>query len=107
MNFLFTRYPLENILIVSVIIFCAGFYTIITRKNAISILMGIELVLNATNINFIAFSRYAVDGIGGTMFVLFVILLAASEAAVALAIIIGIYRNFGSIDVDEVETLKG
>lgn len=102
----FTQYPLENLLVLSAVIFCCGVYTIITRKNAVSILMGVELVLNAANINFIAFARFTKGGIHGQVFVLFVILLAAAEAAVALAIIIGIYQNFGKADVDKATIMK-
>jgi len=106
MNFLFTQHPLENFLMVGAVIFCCGLYTIITRKNAVSIFMGVELVLNAANINFIAFYKYTNVGFEGPMFVIFVILLAAAEAAVALAIIIGIYHNFGEVDVDKADIMK-
>ena len=103
----FTDHPLEHMLILSSIIFCAGVYTILTRKNAVSILMGVELVLNAANINFVAFSQYTrIGGIHGNIFVIFVLLLAAAEAAVALAIIIGIYQNFGRVDVDQADQMK-
>ncbi|OHB76105.1 MAG: NADH-quinone oxidoreductase subunit K [Planctomycetes bacterium RBG_16_59_8] len=103
----FTEYPLEHFLFLGAILFCAGIYTILTRKNAVSILMGVELVLNAGCLNFIAFSAFGKGSIDGNVFALFVIVLAAAEAAVALAIIIGIYKNFGKIDVDEVDTMKG
>ena len=103
----FTRQPLEHMLLLSAIIFCAGVYTILTRKNAVSILMGVELVLNAANINFVAFSQYTrIGGVHGNVFTIFVILLAAAEAAVALAIIIGIYQNFGKVDVDQADQMK-
>jgi len=105
-DFLFTKYPLEHFLIMSTFVFCCGIYTVITHKNAISILMGVELILNAANINFIAFYRFTGANFSGIIFVLFVIALAAVEASVALAIIIGIYRNFGDIDVDEVNEMK-
>ena len=107
-DFLFTRRPLETFLVLSAIIFVCGLYTIMTRKNAVSILMGVELVLNAANINFVAFSQYVPRaGIHGNVFTIFVILLAAAEAAVALAIIIGIYQNFGRVDVDQADVMKG
>ena len=103
----FTDHPLEHMLVLSAIIFCAGVYTILTRKNAVSILMGVELVLNAANINFVAFSQYTrIGGVHGNVFVIFVLLLAAAEAAVALAIIIGIYQNFGRVDVDQADQMK-
>lgn len=107
-QFMFTRRPLETLLVVSAIIFVAGLYTIMTRKNAVSILMGVELVLNAANINFVAFATFVPRaGLHGSVFVLFVIVLAAAEAAVALAIIIGIYQNFGRVDVDQADVMKG
>ncbi len=104
---IFTRAPLENMLLLSAFIFCCGVYTVLTRKNAVSILMGVELVLNAANINFVAFSQYTpTGGVHGNVFVVFVVLLAAAEAAVALAIIIGIYQNFGRVDVDQADQMK-
>ena len=107
MNLAFSQHPLEHMLLLSAIIFCAGVYTILTRKNAVSILMGVELVLNAANLNFVAFSQYTrIGGVHGNVFTIFVILLAAAEAAVALAIIIGIYQNFGRVDVDEADMMK-
>ena len=107
MNHVFTHRPLESMLLLSALIFCAGVYTILTRKNAVSILMGVELVLNAANLNFVAFSQYTrIGGMHGNVFAIFVILLAAAEAAVALAIIIGIYQNFGRVDVDQADNLK-
>jgi len=107
-NHIFTRHPLEHMLLLSAVIFCAGVYTILTRKNAVSILMGVELVLNAANLNFVAFSQYTrVGGVHGNIFTLFVILLAAAEAAVALAIVLNFYNNHASVDVDTAEELKG
>jgi NADH-quinone oxidoreductase subunit K len=107
MNLIFSRHPLEHMLLLSSVVFCAGVYTILTRKNAVSILMGVELVLNAANLNFVAFSQYTrIGGIQGDVFAIFVILLAAAEAAVALAIIIGIYQNFGRVDVDQADNMK-
>ena len=104
---LFTAHPLEHMLVLSAIIFCAGVYTILTRKNAVSILMGVELVLNAANINFVAFSQYTrIGGVHGNVFVIFVLLLAAAEAAVALALAVSVYRLRQSIDVDRLNTLK-
>jgi len=105
-KFLFTERPLEHMLVVSSILFCCGLLTIITRRNAVSILMGVELVLNAANLNFVAFSQFGGRGPDGPTVVLFVIILAAAEAAVALAIIIGIYQNFGRVDVDAATLMK-
>ncbi len=107
MRFLFSEHPLEHMLLLSAVIFCAGVYTILTRKNAVSILMGVELVLNAANLNFVAFAQYTPEGgAAGNVFAVFVILLAAAEAAVALAIIIGIYQNFGRVDVDQADQMR-
>jgi NADH-quinone oxidoreductase subunit K len=103
---LFSRYPLENLLAVSAVIFCCGLYTVLTRKNAIAILMGIELLLNSANINLVAFARFGGAQIDGAVFVLFIILVAAAEAAVALAIVVGIYQNFGRIDAEDITEMK-
>ena len=104
---IFSRFPLEHMLLLAAFVFCCGVYTILTRKNAVAILMGVELVLNAANINFVAFAQYTPDGgVHGNVFMIFVVLLAAAEAAVALAIIIGIYQNFGRVDVDQADELK-
>ena len=85
----------------------------LTKRNAIGILIGVELVLNAAGVNFVAFNRYAwgTSGEGplidGQMFAIFVIVLAAAEAAVALAIFLNFYNNFSSIDVEKVDKLRG
>lgn len=103
----FTKYPLENLLVLSAAIFCFGLYTIVTRKNAVSILMGVELVLNSVSLNFIAFSQFSRNaGIAGDVVAVFVIVLAAAEASVALAIILGVYHNFGRVDVDRLTNLR-
>ncbi len=93
-------------LAVSTILFVLGIYALISRKNAILILMGIELILNACNINLIAFSKYGGLGIDGQVIAIFVIILAVAEAAIGLAIIINIYNNFSTVNVDEVNSLK-
>jgi len=97
---------LEHFLIVSLLVFALGLYTVLTRKNAIGILMGIELILNAANINYIAFARYGGASIDGQVFAIFVIMLAAAEAAIGLAIVLGIYQNFDSIDVEATDSLR-
>lgn len=97
---------LVHFLIISAILFSLGLYGIITRKNAIMVLMGIELILNAANINFIAFARYAGMQMDGQAIAVFVIVLAAAEAAIALAIVLNIYERFRTVNVDEVNTLK-
>ncbi len=97
---------LAHFLIVSAILFALGIYGIVTRKNAILVLMGVELVLNAANINLIAFSRYSALHLDGQVAAIFVIILAACEAAIALAIILNIYHRFHTVNVDEVSNLK-
>ena len=97
---------LTHYLIVSGILFSLGIFGILTRKNAILVLMGLELVLNSANINFIAFSKFGGLNIEGHLAVMFVIILAAAEVAVALAIVLNIYQNYGHIDVDDINELK-
>lgn len=97
---------LTHYLIISAILFSLGLYAVITRKNAILVLMGIELILNAANINFIAFSRYGGMNLDGQAIAVFVIILAAAEAAVALAIVLNIYKQFNTVNVDEINKLK-
>lgn len=97
---------LTEFLIVGGLLFCLGIFTILTRKNAIMVLMGLELILNSANINFIAFARYGAQNIDGQIAAIFVIILAAAEAAVALAIVLNIYQNFKHVNVDEVNKLK-
>lgn len=99
--------PLESFLVLSTLMFFTGIYGFLTRKNLITMLMSIELVLNAVNINFVAFNRYLYpDNLQGHFFTLIIIAVAAAEAAVAIAIIINIYRNFKSIEVDNVNQMK-
>ena len=99
---------LQSYLVIAAILFSLGIYGIITRKNAVAILMGIELILNSANINFIAFNRFSgMESLDGQVFSIFVIVLAAAEAAVALAIIINLFKNRGSVNVDEARELRG
>ncbi|MBU0529940.1 NADH-quinone oxidoreductase subunit NuoK [bacterium] len=97
---------LQVYLTLAAVLFSLGIFAVITRRNAIAVLMGIELILNAANLNFIAFARFGGMNFSGHIFALFVIVLAAAEAAVALAIIINLYQNFQSINVDEAQQLK-
>ncbi|MBS4035596.1 MAG: NADH-quinone oxidoreductase subunit NuoK [Ignavibacterium sp.] len=97
---------LNHFLFVSTILFSMGIYAIVTRKNAVLVLMGIELILNAANINFIAFSRFGNFGLDGQLIALFVIVLAAAEAAIALAIVLNIYKNLATVNIDEVDKLR-
>jgi NADH-quinone oxidoreductase subunit K len=97
---------LNHFLVISSILFSLGLFGIITRKNAVMVLMGIELILNAASINFVAFAKYGNYGLQGQLIALFVIILAAAEAAVALAIVLNIYKTFSTVNVDEIDTLK-
>lgn len=97
---------LEQFLVVSAILFSLGIYGVVTRKNAIMVLMGIELILNAANINFIAFTRYGMMDLSGQVVAVFVIILAAAEAAVLLAIVLNIFQQLNTVNVDEVDKLK-
>ena len=97
---------LNHFLIVSTFLFSMGIYGIVTRKNAIMVFMGVELVLNSANINFIAFTRYGNFGLEGHLIALFVIVLAAAEAAIALAIVLNIYKTLATVNIDEVDSLK-
>ena len=101
----FNTIGLDHYLVISAILFGFGLFAIVTRKNAIVVLMGVELILNAANINLLAFSKYN-GGMEGVMFSLFVIVLAAAEAAVALAIIINIYKTFNTVDVSSIDSMK-
>lgn len=97
---------LTHFLVISTLLFSMGLYAIITRKNVVMVLMGVELILNSANINFIAFSRFGNFGYNGQLIALFVIVLAAAEAAIALAIVLNIYKNLSTVNVDEVDNLK-
>ena len=88
------------------ILFALGLFTVLTRRNAIGILMGIELVLNSANVNYVAFARYGGSGYDGQVFAIFVIMLAAAEAAIGLAIVLGIYQSFETIDVEATDRLR-
>src|SRR5262245_4009679 len=98
---------LNHFLVVGLAVFLCGIFTVLTRRNAIGVLMGVELILNSANINYIAFSRFGSGGYEGQIFAIFVIMLAAAEAAIGLAIVLGIYRQFETIDVESVDTLRG
>jgi len=91
---------------IAAVLFSLGLFAVLTRRNAIAVLMGIELILNGANINFVAFSRFGGMNIDGHVFSLFIIVMAAAEAAVALAIIINLYNHIHSINVDDAHELK-
>jgi len=97
---------LETYLTIGAVLFALGLYTVLTRRNAISVLMGVELILNSANINYVAFSHYTSANVDGQIYAIFVIMLAAAEAAVGLAIVLAIFRIFHTIDVEAAETLK-
>jgi NADH:ubiquinone oxidoreductase subunit K len=97
----------SHFVVLSAVVFCLGLFCVLTRRNAIGILMGIELILNSANINYVAFGRYAGTAYDGQVFAIFVIMLAAAEAAVGLAIVLGIYQMFETIDVDATDRLRG
>ncbi len=98
--------PLTHYLLISAALFCIGLYGTITRRNAIQVLMGIELMINAAILNFVAFGRYDKAAGGGQLFALFAIVLAAAGVAVALAIILNVYRHYRSIDPRQINKLK-
>lgn len=98
---------LNHYLALSALLFCIGIFGVLTRRNAIGILMSIELLFNAVNINFVAFAKFVnPQAIVGQIFVIFVITIAAAEAAVGLAIIILIYRQHKGVEVDKVNIMK-
>jgi len=97
---------LQVYLFVAAALFSLGLYGVITRRNGVAVLMGIELILNSANINFLAFSRFGGLNLSGHIFAIFVIIMAAAEAAVALAIIINLYNNFRTINVDQAHELR-
>jgi len=91
---------------VSAALFALGIVCILVRRNVLYVLMGIEMILNAANINFVAFGRFGGDGLEGKMFAVFVIILAAAEAAVALAIVLNVFRLFESVKPSEADFLR-
>jgi NADH:ubiquinone oxidoreductase subunit K len=97
---------LSSYLVVSGLLFLLGVAVILVRRNALYVLMGVELILNAANLNFVAFARFGGHGLDGQMFALFTIILAAAEAAIALAIVLRIFNDFGSIDITRTDSLR-
>jgi len=97
---------LQHYLLLSAALFSLGVFGVLTRKNAVNVLMGIELILNSANINLIAFSRYSSHGLDGQMFAVFVIVVAAAEVAVALAIVLTMYRLLKTVSLDRADTLR-
>jgi NADH-quinone oxidoreductase subunit K len=97
---------LSHYLIVAAVLFGLGLFTVMTRRNAVGILLGVELILNAAGLNFVAFEHFGTGGVGGQVFTVFIIVLAASEAAIALAIVLSVYRGHRSISADVLTDLK-
>lgn len=98
---------LNHYLVVSAALFSLGILCVLTRKNAVNVLMGVELILNSANVNLVAFSRYSAGNMTGQIFAIFIIVVAAAEAAVALAIVLSMYRIIKSVNLDRADTLKG
>ncbi len=98
---------LSHYLVISAALFSLGVMGVLTRKNAVNVLMGIELILNSANLNLVAFSRFSAGGLSGQIFAIFVIVIAAAEAAVALAIVLSMYRLVKTVNLDRADTLKG
>ncbi|MDE2755312.1 MAG: NADH-quinone oxidoreductase subunit NuoK [Acidobacteriota bacterium] len=97
---------LKYFLLVSACLFSLGVFGVLTRRNAVNVLMGVELILNSANLNLVAFSRYSSVGIDGQMFAVFVIVVAAAEVAVALAIVLTLYRVLNTVNLDRADVLK-
>src|SRR6187549_3850063 len=99
--------PVSHILFVSTALFFIGMYGLFTRRNMITMLMSVELILNSVNINFVVFNKYLwPDKLDGIFFTIFIITIAAAEAAVAIAIIINLYRSHKSIDIEDAAEMK-
>jgi NADH-quinone oxidoreductase subunit K len=98
---------LGHYLVISAALFSLGIMAVLTRKNAVNVLMGIELILNSANINLVAFSKYSAGNLDGQIFAIFIIVVAAAEAAVALAIVLSMYRIMKTVNLDRADTLKG
>jgi len=98
---------LPHYLIISAALFSLGIMAVLTRKNAVNVLMGIELILNSANINLVAFSRFSSANLDGQLYAVFVIVIAAAEAAVGLAIVLSMYRLLKSVSLDKADMLKG
>ncbi len=99
--------PLDHLLFLSAALFCTGILAVVTKRHAVAVLMGIELIFNAANLNLIAFSRHDPALLQGQVFALFVMIIAAAEAAVALAIILKVYQYFNTVNINEVDTSRG
>lgn len=99
--------PIQYFLYLSALLFCIGLTIVISKKHIIANLMGIELMLNACNINFVAFNQYHPETLDGQIFSLFIMVVAAAEVAVALAIFIQVYQYYHTVDLEDIDDLKG
>ncbi|MFT6748497.1 MAG: NADH-quinone oxidoreductase subunit K [Flavobacterium sp.] len=106
MNEVISQVGIENYLFLSALLFCIGIFGVLYRRNAIIVFMSIEIMLNAVNLLFVAFSAYHHDA-EGQIFVFFSMAVAAAEVAVGLAILVSVFRNLGSIDIANLKNLKG
>ena len=106
MNNILNQIGIENYIFLSILLFCIGVFGVLYRRNAIIVFMSIEIMLNAVNLLFVAFSTYHQDS-EGQIFVFFSMAVAAAEVAVGLAILVSVYRNLGSIDIANLKNLKG
>ena len=97
---------LNHFLTLGAVLFCLGTYGVLTRRNAIAVLLSLELMFNAVNLNLVAFARF-MPNLDGVVLAVFVIAVAAAEATVGVALVLSIYRNFRHIDLDQVDTMKG
>ena len=96
----------NHFVVLSILLFAAGMFCVITRRNALGILMGIELILNSANVNYVAFARYGGTGYDGQIFAIFVIMLAAAEAAIGLAIVLAFFRVRRTVRSDDADLLR-
>jgi len=98
---------LQHVLLVALLLLCSGLFCVLTRRNAIGVLLGIELILNAASLALVGAGRYAAASIDGQVFAVFLIMLAAAESAIALAVVLGIYRRQRGVDVSRLTALRG
>jgi NADH-quinone oxidoreductase subunit K len=98
---------INSYMIISLVLFLSGLFTTIARKNIIGIIIGIELILNSAALNFAAFSKLSASNLEGQLFSIFIIVIAAAEAAIALALLLSIFRRYGDINADKLDRLRG
>ena len=98
---------LAHYLTITALVFCLGLYNVVTRKSAVGLLIGVELILNAAAVNFVAFAHFNGNDVAGSIFAIFIIVLAAAEAVVALAIVVAIFQQYHDIDTTKATLLKG